>query len=844
MSALVVAIDPGLCPWRPEVEWTLRTLLHVAGHGASFRVTENGSADLYYGRGSGVTAAICLPWGGGHFGFQGLIMPQRVEREGRIPLLSFGGAERPAARTDAEFSRDIVLASFWLLTNPVETLVPRSRFGDLDFSDSIHARERLFEIPLVSIWAAALRRRLAEVGRPGRPLPWSSHGEPVFSFTHDVDYPEIIRWIEAPRAMARGRGSLAWRVMTGASHFWTFREWVDLAEEFGAKPTFYFMARQGSLRQYALGTPDDFYDVASPRFQRLFGELREAGCEIGLHASYHAHRRAALLKGERARLALAAGVEVRGNRHHYWHLDPDGPHDTLRKLATAGFDYDSSLGLEYYPGWRRGICHPFRPWHPGLRREIDIVELPPAWMDDHFDRRRLQNQIADPDACAAGLLAQAEEVGGAVIVDYHSRGMNADFYPRYGPWFSAFARRHLASGWQFATPGSLAQAWKQHTAVLDGAARGGLTARLELAVPASAPTTPLDVGLLQPKDEASWESFVRAHPERTPYHLLAWRAVTREGLGHEPYHLCARAADGSVVGALPLFLVRGLFGARLVSVPMRDRGGVLAASREAARRLVDAAVGLARDLDVKYLELKSLGSLDQEILDAHDLHVGNCWVTTRVNLSPGRDALWKTMDKDAVRWAVNRAKREGVVVEAAESMAGIHQFHALFARTRLSMGIPPFPLALFEAIFRHFLQHGRGQLLLARREKVWIGGLVSLWSDTDTFIPAYAAPQREHRKLYPSESVFWHSMEWAIERGFRCYDFGADSQRQSGLLWFKRKWTGIPRFVNYYYWCADGVRPPNFDSSSSTYAVLRGAWSRLPSAVSKPLGAWLTRHLS
>ncbi len=266
------------------------------------------------------------------------------------------------------------------------------------------------------------------------------------AITHDVDYPELIRPIEVLRVLRdRGVGGLglAARVATGKSHFWTFREWRPITERLGTRSCFYFMARQGSLLQYAMGTPDDFYDVRAPRFQRLFAELRDAGCEIGLHASFHAHRSADTLRREVQRIAEAAGVECAGNRHHYWHLDPDAPNETLRRHAEAGLKYDSSLGLEYYPGFRRGICHPYRVFHAGTRAPLPIVQLPPAWMDDHFDRRLARNGITDPDAAARALLDAASESRGMIIVDYHSRGMNADFYPRYGPWLERFAEQHF-----------------------------------------------------------------------------------------------------------------------------------------------------------------------------------------------------------------------------------------------------------------------------------------------------------------------------------------------------------------------------------------------------------------
>jgi hypothetical protein len=314
------------------------------------------------------------------------------------------------------------------------------------------------------MYAAFLRKMLREWG--GKPLDFPGAG--AFIFTHDVDYPQMFRGIECLR-LAKNRGWKALRsiagVLRGTNHFWTFAEWVEWQKKLGTRPTFYFMARKGSLLQYALGTPDDFYDVGAPEFRDLFRYLRDEGCEIGLHASYNAWRSADIMRREKDRIEETAGVPIEGNRHHYWHLNPHAPHETLALHEKAGLLYDSSLGLEYYPGFRRGICHPFQPYHPGLRREINVVQLPPAWMDDHFDRRLVQNRIADPTSYAQSLIQRAVDSGGIVVVDYHSRGMNSDFYPRYGPWIREFIETQTENV-VFRTAGEIAREYQAYEQIL------------------------------------------------------------------------------------------------------------------------------------------------------------------------------------------------------------------------------------------------------------------------------------------------------------------------------------------------------------------------------------------
>jgi hypothetical protein len=148
---------------------------------------------------------------------------------------------------------------------------------------------------------------------------------------------------------------------------------------------------------------------------------------------------------------------VIGARHHFWHLDPAAPFETLRIHEKAGLLYDSSLAFEFYPGFRRGVCHPFHVFDPIERRELNSLELAPAWMDDHFSRRLEQNRIPDPEDYARQLIEVARITNGIILVDYHVRGMNQDFFPQYGKWLMEFVEKYVNNSFTFVTPSGLAQ---------------------------------------------------------------------------------------------------------------------------------------------------------------------------------------------------------------------------------------------------------------------------------------------------------------------------------------------------------------------------------------------------
>jgi hypothetical protein len=472
-----VGLDPHVAPWAPEAKYALRTLLRIAGYPVHFlwvHGDDAGDVDLFYGPDyASCEAAVRIT--AQERPFRMTHEPVAFETEGELPLLRFERDEREIRREDEalHLRTDIVFATFWLLAGGAERRTRTDRMDNLILDDTPFATWPLLRVPLVSIWGAWLRDVLREQGREPRASPWLRAGtEGAVAFTHDVDYPQMIRSIESVRllrahglaAAARVRG-----IWSGRETFWHFEGWTGFARAFGTRPAFYFMARRGSLSRYLAGTPDAFYDIRSPAFHRLFGWLRDEGCEVGLHASYSAFREPERFARERTSLEQASGQTVAGNRHHYWHLDPQDPGSTLRAHELAGLRYDSSLAFEFEPGFRRAICHPFRPFDIAERRELNVVQLPPAWMDDHFGRRRAVNGITDAEAVACALLDAVRNTGGIAVLDYHVRGWNESFFPDWGAWLRSFAARHLDARYQYLTPVEIADAYVAYERELDGA---------------------------------------------------------------------------------------------------------------------------------------------------------------------------------------------------------------------------------------------------------------------------------------------------------------------------------------------------------------------------------------
>ncbi len=469
MRHLRLALDPALTGCHaPEIAWTWRYLL--AGAGYAWRVCDLAEpSDIAY---------VADPQRAPDARMVIQATPRRWEQRSAprlVGVASVDGFTHPlynGERTDEQLlaiergrliiARDLIFDVFWLLTGQEEAHFPKNRHGYVDLTGTPYLRNNVLRQGLTSGIGARFEQLLSDLGIPPGEPRWPHGKRAAAAISHDVDYPEVVRWVEPLRVLLRQgvRGlPAALDVLTGKRHHWQFDAWLALERALGAPSAFYFVARQGSLREYALGTPDSFYDIRAPQFRALFRTLIEAGCEIGLHSSYNAYASIEQFEREKRLLEEVAGVPIVGNRHHYWHMDPVNPEATLAIHERLGFVYDASLTHDRYIGWRRGSCWPFFPFIRQERRELRTLQLPTGWMDSQLFLQRDANP-GEPDEVLRALADRTAAQGGLLLVNVHDYVFDDALFPG---WVAAMQRlwEYLRARGDFwmAAPAEIAAHW-------------------------------------------------------------------------------------------------------------------------------------------------------------------------------------------------------------------------------------------------------------------------------------------------------------------------------------------------------------------------------------------------
>ncbi len=317
----------------------------------------------------------------------------------------------------------------------------RDRHGRFPFSAS---RWREMERPAVSEFLV----------EHGYTVEYPDGRDFALCLTHDVDevWPPLSHRFQALLSLVTHLPSLPWQGRNDPQlpwfprHYRDFKKIMDLEEEFGGTSSFYFMATERDIYRFRYHIEDLAADV---------GEIQDRGWEVGIHGGYYSCRDPQAIHDEKARLEAVLRTNVRGYRNHFLRIQVP---ETWALLEQAGFLYDTTLGYPDTPGFRNGMCHPFRPFDFRTGKEMDILEIPLCMMDQS------QDLFHPPDLLQrlATMMDRVAACRGVMTVLFHTPiFMSAAHRIHLQIYRKLLAHAHDRNGW-ITSAGEIADWWVKH----------------------------------------------------------------------------------------------------------------------------------------------------------------------------------------------------------------------------------------------------------------------------------------------------------------------------------------------------------------------------------------------
>jgi serine/alanine adding enzyme len=332
------------------------------------------------------------------------------------------------------------------------------------------------------------------------------------------------------------------------------------------------------------------------------------------------------------------------------------------------------------------------------------------------------------------------------------------------------------------------------------------------------------------RDVSAWDRYVNGHPDATAYHQWAWRDVFAGAFGHDSIYLVARDCE-RVVGALPLVELRSrLFGTFAVSLPFVNYGGVVADGELAAGQLNARAVSLARERGWRHVELRHIRRQFAE------WPVKRHKVAMWLPLAAGPEAQWSSLDRK-VRNQVRKAEKSGCTAEngGAELLG---DFYRVFAHNMRDLGTPVYARRFFDEVLRAFPADTRVFIVRIAGEPVAASITVG-WRER-VEVP-WASSLRGYSVQSPNTLLYWTMLRWAVEQGYRTFDFGR-STPDEGTFHFKKQWGAQPHELAWEYLGLTGEVPDHSPKNPKFKGAI-AVWQHLPLWLTNRVGPAIVRSI-
>lgn len=329
---------------------------------------------------------------------------------------------------------------------------------------------------------------------------------------------------------------------------------------------------------------------------------------------------------------------------------------------------------------------------------------------------------------------------------------------------------------------------------------------------------------------AAWQAAIG--PAEHPARDLRWLACLSRGLAHVPLVIVSQR-DDRVAGILPLALVASpLFGRFLVSLPYVNSAGPLAEDDEIARQLIDRAVELAGELNVRYLELRNESAIEHAALTA----TNTSKVHMRLALPPTAEALLASFKSKLRSQLKGHQKNDFQFAWGGSEL--LPEFYDVFSRNMRDLGTPVYPRQFFAAILDEFA--GQAELCVARLAGRAVAAALVVHGHGTSEVPS-ASSLRQFNGSGANMVMYWQLLCRAIERGQSVFDFGR-STIGSGTFKFKEQWGAKPSPAVWQYHVRRGsatqMRP-----ESGKYGLAIRVWQRLPLWLANLMGPAIVRGI-
>jgi hypothetical protein len=338
---------------------------------------------------------------------------------------------------------------------------------------------------------------------------------------------------------------------------------------------------------------------------------------------------------------------------------------------------------------------------------------------------------------------------------------------------------------------------------------------------------------INPTQYPDWDDLLLSSEKNSFFHTAGWSRVLAESYGYTPLFF-THFVNSRLSGLIALMEVNSfLTGKRGVSLPFTDQCEPIAEEESSFNEIFNEVIKHGQKSGWKTIELR--GGYPYLCKKKPD----STFLTHHIDLAKTEEELLASF-RNSTKRNIIKAKKNGVLVKADNSLVATREFYRLNCLTRRDHGLPPQPYGFFKNLHDHIISKNKGRVFLASFSGKTIAGAVFVGFGSKAIFK-YGASDRKYQHFRANNLIMWAAIRHYAAGGFSLLDLGRTEPGNVGLLQFKRGWGARSTGLNYYKYDLQKLdfvsERPNWKSSYSFF-------KKMPIPLLKLVGKLIYRHVA
>lgn len=343
---------------------------------------------------------------------------------------------------------------------------------------------------------------------------------------------------------------------------------------------------------------------------------------------------------------------------------------------------------------------------------------------------------------------------------------------------------------------------------------------------------------LDPTQDARWAELVERHPKASVFQTVGWLQALQRTYGYRCVAFTTSPLNAQLENGVVVCQVRSwLTGNRMVSLPFSDHCEPLLDSGRDLHSIMEYLQADLQHRDWKYIELRPLNIGFCGEGEQTGFRPAKRFWLHRLDIRPGLDYLFRSLDRNSAQRRILRAERARVVYERGKSVKLLKDFYDMLVLTRSRHHFPPQPYLWFRNLVD--CMKDALEIRLAYKDQIPIAAVLTL-RFRNTVYYKYGCSDAKFKHLAGMPFLLWKAIEESKMAGAEEFDLGRSDIDNSGLISFKNNWAQAPSEL--VYWRFPAPDTPAVKETRKLNIVKR-VFACMPNRLLITTGRLIYRHI-